>query len=273
MTILLVYFSATGNTARIAKVIAESLTAAGATVESIDITALAAHRQPIDLTAFEAMVLGMPIHSWRAPRVVREWLGTLNGQGKRCAMFFSYGGFQVHPAHYSTQQILTAQNFVVVSSAEFLGAHTFNIGGWHAMPGRPNQADLDLAAEYAKLAYQRLTGDDPEILGAMEQTEHTAEHLDAIESLRFKVLTALPNRGGAACSMCSQCEEACPTGAMDAEAGEADPAKCIACLGCVANCPEDALRINDMAASWAFKLQMEQATEESLKDKHSRVYF
>jgi hypothetical protein len=45
-------------------------------------------------------------------------------------MFFTYGGFGVHPTHYSTRQILKEQNFIVVSSAEFLGAHTFNLGGW-----------------------------------------------------------------------------------------------------------------------------------------------
>ena len=93
---------------------------------------------------------------------------TLEGQGKKCAMFFTYGGFGVHPTHYSTRQILENQNFVVVSSAE--------------------------------------------------------------------------------------------------------KGKCIACLACVANCPEDALRINDLSGSWSFKMEMEKTNLESMKGQKSKIY-
>jgi ferredoxin len=72
--------------------------------------------------------------------------------------------------------------------------------------------------------------------------------------------------------MCLECEELCPTGAIKAESGEADKGRCIACLACVANCPEQALEINDMSKSWPFKLKEENATEESLKELKSRIY-
>ena len=51
-------------------------------------------------------------------------------------MFFTYGGFGVHPAHHATREILEERHFRVVSSAEFLGAHTFNRAGWEAMVDR-----------------------------------------------------------------------------------------------------------------------------------------
>ena len=99
----------------------------------------------------------------------------------------------------------------------------------------------------------------------MEKTEQSDEQLDQIETFGFRILTQLPTRNGEACSMCMICEESCPTGAMDAVTGQADGAKCIACLACWANCPDDALKINDMSASWTFKLEMGNATEESIK--------
>ena len=272
MKVLILYFSATGNTAEIAKVIGETFTELGGNVDVMDITSNSSRQEKIDLAPYEAVVFGAPIHSHRAPRVVREWMGTLEGQGKKCSMFFTYGGFGVHPTHYSTQKILEAQNFIVVSSADFLGAHTFNIGGWKAMVNRPDKSDFDIAREYADITFKRFTGEDDGVLGEMEKTEQTEEFLDTIESFRFNVLTQLPTRGGEECSMCMICEESCPSGAMDAELGEAENGKCIACLACVANCPDSVLKVNDMCASWSAKLQMENSTEESLKAQKSRIF-
>lgn len=272
MKVLILYFSATGNTAQIAKVIEEKFKEFGVEVSMTDITSYTDRQRKIDLEPYQAVVFGAPIHSWRAPRVVREWLRTLDGQRKKCSMFFTYGGFNVHPTHYSTRQILEEQNFIVVSSAEFLGAHTFNLGGWKAMECRPDATDFDIAKEYASITYKRFTGEDDGILGELEKTEYTEEQLDNIETLRVNVLTQLPNRGGEECSMCFVCEELCPTGAMEAETGVADKEKCIACLACVSNCPDNVLNINDMSDSWSFKMEMEKATEESIKGLKSKIY-
>ena len=272
MKLLLCYFSATGNTAKMAEVLGSELRRLGAEVEERDITPLSDRSVTVDMEPYQAFVIGAPIHSWRAPRVVRDWLRTLDGKGKKCAMFFTYGGFQVPPTHYSTKQILEEQGFVVVSSAEFLGAHTFNLGGWRAVEDRPDASDFEVAKEYARNTYARFTGEDPGTLGEMEKTVHTEEQLDSIETFRFKTLTQLPTRQGEPCSMCMICEESCPTGAMIAEAGEAQHGRCIACLACVANCPEDALKINDMKHIWAHKLEMEKVTEDSIKQKKSKIY-
>ena len=272
MRILLCYFSATGNTARMAKTAGDAFRHSGAEVEERDITPLSARAMKIDLGPYQAFVIGAPIYSWRAPRVVRQWLRTLDGEGRKCSMFFTYGGFQVPPTHASTKQILEEQNFVVVSSAEFLGAHTFNLGGWRAMEGRPDASDFEVAKAYAHKTYRRFTGEDPGTLGEMERTLHTEEQLDSIETFRFTILTQLPSRQGEECSLCMICEESCPTGAMSAESGEAQPDKCIGCLACVAKCPEDALKINDMSENWASKLKMEKVTEESVRAKKSRIY-
>ncbi|UUX91193.1 hypothetical protein [Methanoplanus endosymbiosus] len=92
-------------------------------------------------------------------------------------MFFTYGGFKIHPAHQSTRQILNRQNFSVVASAEFPGAHTFNAGGWKAMENRPDSSDLKVAEEYAEAVLKRFTGEDSEIAGEPEKyfREHQSE--------------------------------------------------------------------------------------------------
>ncbi|EHQ35278.1 EFR1 family ferrodoxin [Methanoplanus limicola] len=272
MKILILYFSATGNTAGIADFIAEKFTAFGAETETADITPHEARQKETDLTPYDAVVFGFPVHSWRAPREAREWLHTLKGMNKKCSIFFTYGGFGIHPAHHSTKKILEERSFTVVSSAEFLSPHTFNTGGWKAMEERPDQSDYDMAEEYAAATYRRFTGEDEGVLGEMEKTKHSEEFLDEIESFRFRILTKLPTREGSECCMCRICEEACPSGAMNAEGGEPDPERCTACLACVAKCPEDALKINDMSDSWQFKLKNENISEEEMMEKKSRIY-
>jgi hypothetical protein len=128
----------------------------GVEVDKHDITSYSDRQAEIDLKQYQAMVLGVPVHSRRAPRVVREWLRTLDGKGKKCSMFFTYGGFGVHPAPYSTRQILEEQGFAVVSSAEFLGKHTFNLGGWKALADRPDASDFHVAKEYVTKTHKRV---------------------------------------------------------------------------------------------------------------------
>ena len=272
MKILMVYFSATGNTTKIGKVIKKRLQALGAVVDEKDITALSDRNKTVEPGLYHAVVFGQPVHSMRAPRVVREWMRTVQGKGKKCAMFFTYGGFQVHPCHETTRRLLTEQGFSVVSSAEFLGAHTFNLGGWKAMIGRPDAADFDVAEAYAEAIHARFSGKDPGILGEMEKTDYTEAQLDSFESLRFKILEQFPTRYGEDCSMCMLCEETCPTGAIFAETGEAVKEKCIVCLKCIRDCPDDVLKISDVSGSWNKKLAMDQTTEDEIRMKQSRIY-
>jgi len=268
----IVYFSATNNTRTMAETIKAEFEALGADVDMHDITAPADREQRLECAPYDAMVFGFPIHSLRAPRIVREWLLGLDGQNKKCAMFFTFGGFMVHPAHHSTREILRQQGFTVVASAEFPGAHTFNLGGWKAFVHRPDHEDASLARQYATAAYKRFTGEDEGVLGELDKGAFSEQQLDQFETFRFRVLTQLPTRNGAECSMCGLCEACCPTGAMDAEAGCADPKKCIACLRCVASCPEKALVINDTTPSWAQKLAMGKTTEEQVNSQTGRIY-
>ncbi|MBN2734631.1 MAG: EFR1 family ferrodoxin [Methanomicrobiaceae archaeon] len=272
MKVLVVFFSATKNTAEIAGVVERKMGESGADVEMLDITPYYVRNEITDLKPFDAVVFGMPVHSWRAPRVVRDWMATLDGHGKKCSMFFTYGGFGIHPAHYSTGKILEDRGFCVVSSAEFPASHTFNIGGWKAMENRPDTRDFLVAEEYAEKTYRRFLGEDNGLPEDFEKTEYTDDFLSEIEKFRFRILTKLPFREYNACSMCRICEDICPAGAMNADLGKADPEKCIACLGCVAACPEGVLRINDMSESWSYKLDMENISPADMDKKVSRIY-
>ena len=272
MRILLSYFSATGNTGRIAGEIGDTLTRLGAEVVRRDITRPEMRPAGLSLAGYDAALFGAPIHSMRAPRLVREWLGTLGGNGLKCAMFFTYGGFQVPPAHHHTRSILADRGFTVVASAEFLGAHTYNLGGWESMAGRPDRSDCETAREYAGIVYRRFSGEDPGVVQDLDPGPYSMEWLDMAEGYRYKVCSTLPTRNGAECQMCLLCQTECPAGAMDADQGQADPDKCIACLRCVQICPDEALKVNDMRESFKSKMDADKETPETLKVKKAKMY-
>ena len=73
MNVLIVYFSATGSTAKVAKVIEERFTEVGGKVTMADMTSYESRQEKIDLIPYEAVVFVAPVHVRRAPRVVREW--------------------------------------------------------------------------------------------------------------------------------------------------------------------------------------------------------
>ena len=272
MDILVCSFSATGNTAKIAGAISERLAQLGATVHSRDITPLAGRKEPISMDQYDAVVFGSPIHSMRAPRLLRDWLATLDGQGKKCAMFFTYGGFQIHPAHSTTAAILRGSGFVVAASADFPGKHTFNLSGWQAMADRPGPAELELAGEYAEAISKRFSGEDTAIVRDLDPGPYTTEQLDQFESFRHMMMTKHPTRDGQDCQMCMLCQEECPSGAMDAEKGVADEKACICCLRCVDICPDEVLHVNDMSGFFEKKMNKDQETQATLKAKQGKIY-
>jgi flavodoxin/ferredoxin len=270
--IALMYFSATGNTKKIADVVEESLTKLAASVTKIDITSYEARKEQMSLREYDAVIFGFPIYSLRAPRVCRQWLETLNGEGKKCSVFFTFGGFGKDPAHYYIKELLDKRNFTLVSTAEILAVHTFNRCGWQAAEGRPNQSDFEVVEEYADKTLNRFTGEDTDIIHDFKKPAFPSEQLDMAEKFRFKLITQLPNRDARNCSMCMLCEKLCPTNAMDAKKGIADSTSCIACFRCIANCPDGVLHTNDISATWENKLQMHNTTKEDIDHMASRIF-
>lgn len=80
MNIALVYFSPTGSTAKIASIVKKILTELGNQITEFDITNYSEREKPHYFDQFEAFVFGFPVYYWRAPRLIREWIQTLEGK-------------------------------------------------------------------------------------------------------------------------------------------------------------------------------------------------
>jgi ferredoxin len=271
--IALVYFSATNVTHTYSQVIKEALLDQGCAVRLFNITRYASRQEPLPIDDYNGFIFGFPVFADFAPKVVNEWLSTLDGRGRRCALFFTYGARTTGYAHFHTKLLLEQAGFQVLFSAEFLGRHSFNVGGWRILPDRPNEQDFGVAREYAALAFERFLQVRPAVFNLQKPFGYNR----VIASLKDRPKSKgrgwkHPVRIGTECSMCRDCETECPTQAFDANDGLSDPERCIECMRCVYICPDKVLKIDErMKGDYDRFLADWHLTEEMMNAKKSRI--
>jgi len=271
--IALVYFSGTNVTKTYAKVIGDAFTESGCTVQLFDVTTYASRQKPLPVERFQAFVFGFPVYADFAPSLINTWLPTLEGDGKPCAQFFTYGARTSGYAHFHTMQILEQAGFHVLLSAEFLGRHSFNVGGWQILPNRPDQQDFTVARQYAVLALERFSTHPAPVFKLQKPFGyHQAITAHQNQPKRSERAWTNPVRITVDCSMCRDCETECPTQAFSADTGLSDPADCIECMHCLYICPDQVIEIDkrmkqaysDFKAFWHL-------TEPMMRAKKSKI--
>jgi len=270
MNITIIYFSPTGNTAKISLAINKELQKLGNKVDMLDITNSEDRQKISDFNYNDALFFGFPIYYGRAPRLIREWFSQFDGKGIKCSLFFTYGGVQVGAAHYDMINILQSRNFKVISSAEFLGRHTYSLAGWDLMKDHPNKQDIVVAREFAQKTHEKLIESNIKQL-KFAVPKKSEEELDKLEFMSKRAIIT-PARKLNDCSMCRTCEQVCPTNAMDAELGKPKPNLCIRCLRCVVNCPDNVIKIEDMSYQFKRIKKLRHLTDDKLKSRQSRYF-
>jgi ferredoxin/flavodoxin len=271
--ICLVYFSATHVTKSYAEVIEKELARRGSKVRLIDVTPHASRQDRLPINDFDGFVFGFPVFADFAPSVINDWIPTLQGKGKKCAMFFTYGGRTTGYAHFHTKLLLEKAGFLIQFSAEFLGRHTFNVGGWNILPDRPNEQDFTVAREFAALTLEKFSHDSPGIFALQKPFAYNA----IIDLMSQKKKTAErglrhPFRFTKECSMCLRCETECPNQAFNSDKGLSDPLRCIECMHCLYICPDKVLKIDDrMRDAYNAFLENWHLTEEMMNKKKSKI--
>ena len=273
LNLAIIYFSGTHVTKTYANAIRDAFSDLGCAAQLFDVTSYKSRQEPLPLDHFQAVIFGFPVYADFAPSVINDWLPTLEGKGKPCAQFFTYGARTSGYAHFHTRQLLMQAGFQVLLSAEFLGRHSFNVGGWEILPERPNQLDFSVAREYAALALARFSSDPYPTLNLQKPFGYnqaiTARQEQPKRSERG---WTNPVRITADCSMCRDCENGCPTQAFDADSGLSDPANCIECMHCLYICPDQVIEIDkrmkavydDFKTNWHL-------TEPMMRAKKSKI--
>lgn len=271
--IAIVYFSGTDVTKIYAEKMQGYLTDLGCTVKTFDITPYKARLALFPTHAFDGFIFGFPVYGDFSPSPIHDWLKNLQGNGKPCVQFVTYGARSTGHAHFHTKQLLEQAGFEVLLSAEFLGRHTFNVAGWTAIPERPDAADFTVAKEYAALALEHFTMQNPPRFHLQKPFGYnTAVKRFENQQKRTERSWTQPVRVTEDCSMCGLCERDCPTQAFNMKTGLSDVATCIGCMRCVYHCPDQVLKINEgmKGAYENFKADWH-LTEELMEAKQSKI--
>lgn len=249
--ILVAWFSQTGHTERMGKVIADSFCRRGMEVESGDVRYIALG----DLRDLDCIVVGAPVFYYDAPLYIQDWLrGLPEIDGTAVASFATYGGtgHNQHNTACGLLETLVHKGGVPAGLATFGNMSTF-APTWSALGKEdrilryshlPDEATFARAREFAASITGRVERGEPlavrgrfsfgSLLGSRAATALT-KRLIGTHEIDSKI-----------CISCGICAELCPVDVIDLDAFTVDRPRCVVCMACINNCPVQAFDMTFM---------------------------
>lgn len=244
-----VYFSPTGTT----KAIAESITQGISSefVEMVDITKRS-HRnnsQPL-LGKEDIVVLATPVYYGRVPEEILSYLTSLKATQTPVVLVAVYGNRAFEDALKELHDIAVDAEFIPVAGATFVAEHSYSSNTYPIAPNRPDESDIRKAQEFGAAIRKKLqnvesSGHLTAIIVPGQFPYIEPVNLNMIKEAR-SVVALTPETDASKCTLCGQCAEVCPSGAISPEdVTQTDRWKCLICFACVKICPEDARQMNE----------------------------
>ena len=181
----------------------------------------------------ELLILALPVYAGQIP-AVPGLLDGLRGEETPCVLAAAYGNRHYDNALAQMKKEMNARGFRCAAGAAVVTPHVFapTLGA-----GRPDEADLEVLAAFARQVEEKLSRPDWEEAQLPGDPNPPPKPAVPVEK----------DRDWDICLGCGFCAQVCPTGAMDRQSLLWDDEKCISCMSCVARCPVGALGYNSSA--------------------------
>lgn len=244
------WYSQTGNTRRIGRVIAKALERRGVTVTASEMRDV----EPSALASVDLIVVGSPVFYMMVPVNVIDILSHAPSlAGIAAASFVTFGG-PGDNQHNTAVRLLaaaTAKGAAPVGMDTFGAISTFaptwsmgNAQRTLAYRDQPNETTYARAIRFADTLVENV---------AAGQTIRPETEFEAVELMLplnmawwTKLLIGRHVHDPQKCVRCGACVTACPVDAVSIQPYRIDTDACIACFGCVNNCPADAIDMRFM---------------------------
>ncbi len=229
----LLYFSATGTTARVVKAIAEGI---GARAKEYDLTMPFYRAREVNYGQNDVVIVGSPVYGGRIPNFLADYLAQVKGQNTPAVLVVVYGNRDYDDALRELQDILEPNGFIGIAGAAFIGEHSYTN---KVATGRPDRDDLEAARDFGARINAKLA---------------TLKDISAVSRLMVKGNSPYKDRApqlliapkiNQSCTQCGMCAEQCPMQAINwNNFNDIDAGKCILCCSCVKRCPVSAISIS-----------------------------
>jgi ferredoxin len=237
MRILIIQFSGTGNTRRIAEVLRQEFEDNGAESRIIPMEHITLGKITPDYAGWDIVGIGFPVHAMDAPAIVYDFIGTLPKSATRYFLFKTAGSTTFNAGStYNIRHKLALLGWKLIHEQLYeMPPNAFGT----ANPKKVNKRYFKARALAIKTAAEILGGvnsrlADPMIRNLLYRFAALEKHGAQQSSKRWIVSSA--------CTLCGICVENCPTENIHIEEGKLlFDDKCLLCLRCWWNCPARAI--------------------------------
>jgi ferredoxin/flavodoxin len=249
MKIPLVFFSASGNTEYICKIVNKGMKRQDIILKEIPVQTV--KNDPLDFDKISVLGIASPIYEFNFARVIRNWIKTIPvTESPKKVFFIDTSGGAPGDAIRMAEEIMKKKNYHSIGALEIAipTLEPFFSNRWYPVVWK--EATLN-RAYYFGLSIGR------KILKDQEKYVDFTIRLPGIGILTklMKWMESSPSgnlaRSGeligyraSKCRRCLKCENMCPMGAIKIDRKQPlDPQECMFCATCVRMCPQGAFYI------------------------------
>jgi ferredoxin/flavodoxin len=239
------WYSQTGNTERVGRLVAETLKNHGLEVTAGEYRDI----DPASVANTDLIIAGSPVYYYDVPANFKRWLNALPGiDGIPCAAYVTFGGTggNQHNTACTLLEHLADKGGVPAGMETFSSMSSFAITWSYGNADQvlkykhlPDENSYDKMRDFAALVLNRVYE------GKTFEIDKDIDFRDLIKNTpsiwSTKLFISHHTIDAEKCIECGTCTKKCPVDAIDLSKHHVDTDRCIACLGCVNNCPAQAV--------------------------------
>ncbi|UCE98455.1 MAG: EFR1 family ferrodoxin [Dehalococcoidia bacterium] len=241
---LIVYFSQSGTTTKVAKLIAMGMRRWGYQVDLYNIK----KKRQLDLGGYDLIGIGSPVYYYGPPFILTDYIKSLPDLGGLPTFTFVLHGTYPFDTGKFIRQVLASKGARDIGYFHCYGADYY-LGflkeGYLFSPNHPNSAELSSAEDFGSQLVERFAGkpyslteedQPPPLIYRLERFLLNRWLTEIFWSRFFKV-------DKQSCTMCGLCKKICPciNIGQDEDGYPVWGCDCLLCLSCQLKCPQDAV--------------------------------